>query len=179
MWHALTWKKYSFLAGSSSRPSTSVRRFACKMSASVSIPWGHEKPFINTSKNKHNIISVSHHACYLAIHFLKTCILLMNERTESSVYATSLSQGLLAVHLGTSQESSETERKRNQHTEHQSLLEYHTSALSLSAQQSMLLQCPSLLTFALSPITSVAFCLLVKTSGTSLVTKETNSSSFP
>lgn len=48
MWHALTWKKYSFLAGSSSRPSTRVRRFACKMSASVSIPWEHKKPFIKS-----------------------------------------------------------------------------------------------------------------------------------
>lgn len=50
MWHALTWKKYSFLAGSSSIPSTSVRRFACKISASVSIPWEHRRPFRNMSR---------------------------------------------------------------------------------------------------------------------------------
>lgn len=43
--------------------------------------------------------------------FILIFLPLMNARTESSVYATSLSQGLLAVHLGTSQESSKGDMK--------------------------------------------------------------------
>lgn len=43
--------------------------------------------------------------------FSKTCLPSTNEMTESSVYATLLSQGLLEVHLGTFQESSKKEKR--------------------------------------------------------------------